>query len=70
MEIINDKDQRVTCELTDEKKEKIINAVLDFFITHKAFHAESVMQCDNPLIEAPVTMTEICEIIGFKVEYR
>lgn len=70
MEIINEKDLHVTCELTKEKKEKIIHAILDFFITHKAFHAESVMQCDNPQIEAPVTMAEICEIIDFKVEYK
>jgi len=48
---------------TDEKREIVLKIIEDYIIKHKTTCGESVMQCDNPYIEASETMADIVDII-------
>lgn len=53
-----------------QTRDAVFNAVLEFFFKHKSFSGESIMQMDNPQIDAPVVLSEIADnIMGFEWEY-
>lgn len=55
-------------EDTPEMHKKVFDKVLDYFKKHEAFRGEVIMQCDNPIIDAPNVLAEIADdIISFKV---
>ncbi len=56
---------------SQEIKEKVFQKVLEYFKEHEAFSGESILQSDNPIIEAPHVMAEIADdIIKFKYECK
>lgn len=60
----------VDYECSDEVKDAIFERVIQYFIEHEVFHGESIHQMDNPIIDAPNVMSDICDnIIKFDVKY-
>jgi len=61
----------VTFDDSDKTKEEVFEAVVKFFKDNESFNGESVMQCDEPIINAPYAFADIADsIIKFKVEYK
>lgn len=71
MQILNnEKDYIIEYDDSPEMKEKVFNRIIQYFKKHNSWSGESVMQCDNPQMEAPEVMAEIADdIIKFKVEH-
>lgn len=59
---------KVTYQITEQTSAQIIERLLQYFFEHEAFHPEVIGQNDDPIIDAPEVMGEICELINFKVE--
>ena len=56
---------------TEELKTAVFEKVLDYFKEHEAFCGESILQMDNPVIEAPHVMADIADnVIKFKYECK
>lgn len=52
-------------------KDAIIQKLLDFYMKHEAFSGESIMQCDNPQIEAAPLLADIAEVLfNFNVKWK
>jgi len=67
---IEQKDIRITFNETEELKQAIYDRVLKFFVDMESFWGESIMQSDNPQIEAPIVMSDIADdLFKFDVEY-
>lgn len=65
------KDYIVEYEDTPEMHKKVFDAVLEYFKKHQAFHGEVIMQCDDPIIDAPNALSNIADdIMKFKVTYK
>lgn len=61
----------VECKDDPATKEAVFNAVIQFFKDHQMFSGESIMQSDNPQIEAPILMSNIADdILKFNVKYK
>lgn len=61
----------VDYECSDEVKDAVFERVVQYFIEHEVFHGESIHQMDNPTIDAPNVMSDICDnIIKFEVAYN
>lgn len=56
---------------SQETKDKVFQYLLDnYFFKHESFCGESIMQSDNPQIEASWIMSELADdIIKFDVDY-
>ena len=68
---IETKNYFVTFEDTPEMHKKVFDRLIEFFKKHESFRGESVMQCDNPQIEAPGVLADIADdIIKFEVAYK
>lgn len=57
----------VTITWTKEKEKAVLDAVEKYMVKHEITCAETVMQCDDPYIDATTVMAEIAEIL--KPEY-
>ena len=51
---------------SNELKNTVYDKILEWYKKHNAFHAETIMQYDNTLIEAPELLSEIVELFKFK----
>lgn len=52
-------------------KDKVFEAVVEFFLKHEAFSGESVQQNDGPQIEAPELLADLVDdIIKFDVKWN
>jgi len=61
-------DYDITYELNNDLKVAIYQAVLGYFIRHKAFSGEHIMQDDSCIIDAPELLSYIAdEIFEFKL---
>lgn len=62
-------DYFVQFEETPQLKEEVFERCLNWFIKHKAFAGEVIMQSDEPLIDAPDLMADLADDV-FKFEYK
>jgi hypothetical protein len=64
-------DMTVTFEETDELKSQVYEKVLQFFLDMGAFSGESIMQSDDPQLEAPELLSDLADYhFRFQVEYH
>lgn len=64
-------DYKVTANITNEVKCRAFDKLLDFYIEHEVFSSESLLQMDDPIIEAPHLLALIADdIIKFKQEWK
>jgi hypothetical protein len=47
----------------EETKQFVFDEVMKYYKEHEAFCADTIMQCDNPQIEAPHVLANIAEKI-------
>jgi hypothetical protein len=60
----------VKWEWNDVKVERIRDAVDYWILKHEIFHAESVFQTDTGLIESPMLVATILDILEIEVKYE
>ena len=61
---------RITFNETEELKQAVYDRALKFYLDMESFCGESIMQSDDPQIEAPITMSDIADdLFKFDVEY-
>lgn len=53
---------------TPELKEKVYQSVLNWYINQGYFSGESIMQSDDPIIDAPNLLSDIADDL-FKFKY-
>lgn len=54
-----------------EARDAVFEKVLEFFIEHKSFHGEAIMQSDAPQIYAPELLSDIADdIVKFDVKNK
>lgn len=64
------------CTVKFDDSPEVVKAVFeklitDYYCKHQSFKGESIMQSDNPQIEAPVILSEIADdILKFYVEWH
>ena len=64
-------DFTVTYEESEAVRVKVFDAVIAWFAHHEAFDRESIMQMDEPIIDAPRFLGELSEnVIEFSVEWK
>lgn len=63
---------KVTFDDCPEIHKRVFDRLLErYFLKHDAFCGDTIMQCDNPQIEAAPILAEIVdEVIKFEVEYK
>lgn len=63
-------DFSVSYEDSQEVRDAVFEKIMDYYKKHNVFSGESIMQMDNPVIDAPTVLSDIADdIIKFKVEY-
>ena len=68
---IQTEDFNVVFEDTPELRERVFEHVLAFLTKHEAFSGESIMQSDDPQIEAPEFLAELVdEVFQFDTEVK
>ena len=62
----------VTFDDSQEAKDKVFQYLMDnYFFKYDAFDGETIFQCDDTNIEAPIVLANIAEdTIKFEVEYE
>lgn len=51
-------------------RDAVFNALIDWYFKHKSFSGESIVQCDDPSIDAPNILADIADdIIKFDVRW-
>lgn len=64
-------DIKVEINFSPEKMSQIKDKLLEFALKHDMWLGESFMQSDNPIIEAPVLVSEIFDdILKPKITYK
>ena len=63
------KQGEVSFEETPELKEEVYQRVLAWYVKHDSFLGESIMQSDNPQIDAPVFLSDLADDV-FKFKYK
>ena len=61
--------EKVTLDLTDEKKDLIVATVLQFFEECGGWHGEVLAQSDA-LYERAYVFAELADELGFEVEWK
>ena len=56
--------------LTQEQKDSIVEKVLNFYIKHEAFDAETICQSDDCVIDAVEVLAEIVTMIKFEIQWK
>jgi len=65
------RDMIITFEETEELKQAVYDRVLKFYLDMEAFSGESIMQSDNPQMEAPILLSDIADgLFQFDVKYN
>lgn len=60
----------VSYDDSQEVKDAVFARVMEYFVKHEIFDGESLHQMDNPIIDAPNVLSDICDdIIKFEVKY-
>ena len=61
----------ISYEDTDEIKQQVFDAVVEFCKKYDAFCGETICQCDTPSLEAPNLLANIVDdIIKFNVVWK
>lgn len=69
--IIKHKYGNVSFNETTELKEKVYQSVLKWYLKQGHFSGESIMQSDEPIIDAPNLLSDIADdLFKFKIEYN
>lgn len=56
---------------SEKVRDAVYQAVLDWFVKHESFSGESIMQMDDPIIDAPVLLSNIADnIMDFEVDWK
>jgi len=63
-------DVKVSYEMTEDKKDRIISEIMKYVKKHDCVDAEHLMQDDDCLIEAPEVLSDILEIFDFKTIWK
>lgn len=63
-------DYDVDYEDSDDVRNKVFDRVMQYFKEHECFDGESIMQMDDPIIDAPNVMCDLVDIIGFKTRWH
>lgn len=53
---------KVSYEITDETKDKIIERLIQYYSEH-LWYGEGIHQNDDAQIEAPIVLSHICDVI-------
>jgi len=62
------KDRIVTYDDSQETRNAVFNRVIDWYFMHGSFSGESIVQSDDPSIDAPNILAQIADdIIKFNV---
>ena len=61
-------DYDVSYEMTEEKKNKIINKIIEYAKEHNCISAEHLMQDDKCMIDSYSLMADIIEIFEFNCD--
>ena len=69
--VVRSGDMVIRFDDSQEIKDKVFESLIeDYYLKYGSFCGESIMQSDDPIIEAPVVLSEIADkIIKFDVEY-
>ena len=68
---IETKDYIVEYDDSVEIRNKVFIRLIEYYTQHQCFDGESIMQMDNPIIDAPVVLSDIADdIICFKTEWK
>jgi len=71
MKTIETKDCIVKYKDDKATKQAVFDKVVGFFLEHESFSGESIMQADDPRIEAPVLLSAIADdILCFDVTWK
>ena len=63
-------DANIHFDISEEKKNKIVDRILEYCIKNECFDGETLHQSDNCLIDAPSVLSNIIDdIIDFKIEW-
>lgn len=62
-------DLKVSYEMTEEKKDKIIEHIMKYVKKHDCIDGEHLMQDDECLIYAPDVLCDILDVFDFKTEW-
>jgi len=61
----------VTYQDTPDVRKEVFRKVMEYYIKHQVFNGETILQSDEPMIEAPYTLADIADnILKFTVEYN
>lgn len=61
----------VTWEDDEATRNAVFNRVLDWYVKMESFNGESIMQCDEPQIEAAPLLAELADkFFKFKTEWK
>lgn len=61
----------VTYEHDEKTRDAVYQAVLDWYFKHEVFAGESLVQMDEPVIDAPILLSKIADnIMGFDVAWE
>lgn len=66
--IVKYKHGSVSFDETPELKEKVYQSVLNWYIKQGHFSGESIMQSDEPIIDAPEFLSDVADDL-FKFKY-
>ena len=58
-----DKSGQVTVLWTEEKKDKVLKMLIDWFNEVESYNGECVMQCDTSIIKAPEVLADIADYL-------
>jgi hypothetical protein len=69
--VIQNGDHKVYFEDTEEVRDKVFEAVLDFYLRHASYYGECICQSDEPIIDSHGTLADIADdIFKFEVEWE
>ena len=64
-------DLKVKVDITDEKKDKIVERILQYCKENNCVDGETLHQSDNCLLDAPNVLSDIIDnIINFETEWK
>jgi len=62
-------DLKITYEITDEKKNKIINKIIEYVKKNDCTDGEHLFQDDNCLLDAPELVSDLLDVFEFNSEW-
>ena len=61
----------VTYQDTPDVRKEVFRKIMEYYIKHQVFTGLSIVQSDDPMIEASYTLADIADnILKFEVDYN